>query len=45
MDNLSAPGTYIEGVRNEIIDDDGSKEWQDLYDRVQKETQVISHSG
>ena len=45
MDNLSAPGTYIEGVRNEIIDDDGSKEWQDLYDRVQKETQVISHIG
>ena len=45
MDNLSAPGTYIEGVRNEIIDDDGSKEWQDLYDRVKKETQVISHSG
>ena len=45
MDNLSAPGTYIEGVRNEIIDDDGSTEWQDLYDRVQKETQVISHSG
>ena len=28
MDGLSAPGTYVEGVRTEILDDDdGSKEW------------------
>ena len=28
MESLSAPGTYVEGVRTEILEDDGSQEWQ-----------------
>lgn len=42
MESLSAPGTYVEGVRTEILEDDGSQEWQNLYERVQKEKQVVS---
>ncbi len=42
MENLSAPGTYVEGVRTEIWEDDGSQEWQDLHQRIQKEKQVVS---
>ena len=40
--NLAAPGTYVEGVRTEIIDDDGSSEWSDLSERIQREGQVVS---
>ena len=42
MDGLAAPGTYVEGVRTEILDDDGSKEWRELHERVQREGQVVS---
>ena len=42
MDYPSAPGTYVEGVRTEIWEDDGSQEWQNLHQRVQKEKQVVS---
>ena len=42
MDYPSAPGTYVEGVHTEIWEDDGSQEWQNLHQRVQKEKQVVS---
>ena len=42
MDYPNAPGTYVEGVRTEIWEDDGSQEWRNLYERVQKEKQVVS---
>ena len=42
MEHPSVPGTYVEGVRTEILEDDGSQEWQNLYERVQKEKQVVS---
>ena len=42
MDYPSAPGTYVEGVRTEIWEDDGSQEWQNLHQRIQKEKQVVS---
>ena len=40
--SLSAPGTYVEGVHTKIIDDDGSEEWNELFERVQREGQVVS---
>ncbi len=42
LDYPSAPGTYVEGVRTEIWEDDGSQGWQSLHQRVQKEKQVVS---
>ena len=42
MDYPNVPGTYVEGVRTEIWEDDGSQEWQKLYERVLKEKQVVS---
>ena len=42
MDYPNVPGTYVEGVRTEIWEDDGSQEWRNLYERVQKEKQVVS---
>ena len=42
MEHPHVPGTYVEGVRTEILADDGSQEWQSLYERVQKEKQVVS---
>jgi len=37
MESLTVPGTYVEGVRSEIWEDDGSKEWTQLHERVSKE--------
>ena len=42
MDYPNVPGTYVEGVRTEIWEDDGSQEWQSLYKRVLEEKQVVS---
>ena len=42
MDYPNVPGTYVEGVRTEIWEDDDSQEWRNLYERVQKEKQVVS---
>ena len=41
-DYPNAPGTYVEGVRTEIWEDDGSQEWQKLHQRILKEQQVVS---
>ena len=35
-ENYNVPGTYVEGVRTDIWEDDGSKEWKKLYERIQQ---------
>jgi hypothetical protein len=38
MESLNLPGTYVEGVRTETGEDDSSKKWKDLYERVQRQS-------
>ena len=35
-ESVNLPGTYVEGIRSEIWEDDGSQEWEKLYAQISK---------
>ena len=43
--SLNIPGTYVEGVRSEIWEDDGSEEWKELHERVSRQQVWTNYSS